>query len=68
VRLKAKLGDIIEIPTAAGITYSQYTHQHGTHGGVLRIFDRVFDQRPTDFQSIAVAGTILDTISRARRR
>jgi hypothetical protein len=47
-----KIGDIIEIPTANGRAYAQYTHQHPTHGGLIRVFDTLFESRPDTFSEI----------------
>src|SRR5260370_591517 len=49
---RAKIGDIIEIPTVKGLAYAQYTHQHPTHGGLIRVFDRLFESRPTDLKQL----------------
>jgi len=54
---KSKIGDIIEIPTSKGLAYAQYTHQHPQFGGLIRVFDTLQDQRPTDFVSL-VNGTV----------
>lgn len=49
---RAKIGDVIEIPTSKGLAYAQYTHQHRTHGGLIRVFDAVFETRPGDFSEV----------------
>ena len=49
MRKKAEIGDVVEIPTAKGLAYAQYTHQHSTHGGLVRVFDRLFEKRPGSF-------------------
>jgi hypothetical protein len=54
---RVQIGDIIEIPTAKGLAYAQYTHQHRTHGGLIRVFDALFDGRPDDFLKL-VNGTV----------
>jgi len=51
---KATLGDIIEIPVATGLAYAQYTHQHATHGGLIRVFDKIFNDRPGDLSTCAM--------------
>lgn len=54
---RVQIGDIIEIPTAKGLAYAQYTHQHPTHGGLIRVFDTLFENRPGDFSKL-VAGPV----------
>lgn len=49
---RAKIGDILEIPIANGLAYAQYTHQHPTHGGLIRVFDTIFDSRPNDLSEL----------------
>lgn len=49
---KAKIGDIIEIPTAKGLAYAQYTHQHPQFGGLIRVFDSLFHSPPTDLAKL----------------
>jgi len=43
---RPQIEDIIEIPTSKGLAYAQYTHQHPTHGGLIRVFDLLFETRP----------------------
>jgi hypothetical protein len=43
------IGDVIEIPTAKGLAYAHYTHQHPTHGGLVRVFDALFEVRPAHY-------------------
>src|SRR5205085_6016920 len=50
---RAKVGDIIEIPVARGFAYAQYTHQHPQMGGLIRVFDKLFETRPADLAKIA---------------
>ena len=49
---RVKIGDIIEIPTSKGLAYAHYTHQHPTHGGLIRVFDQLFESRPTDLKGL----------------
>jgi hypothetical protein len=49
---KPKIGDVIEIPTSQGLAYAQYTHQHPQMGGLIRVFDRVFRDRPRSFDNL----------------
>lgn len=50
---RPKIGDILEIPTAKGLAYAQYTHQHPQFGALIRVFDAFFDTRPSDFSKLA---------------
>lgn len=50
---RAQIGDFIEIPTAKGLAYAQYTHQHPTHGGLIRVFDTLYEKRPSDYSDLA---------------
>jgi hypothetical protein len=43
---KLKLGDIIEIKTAKGFAYAQYTHKHEVYGSLIRVFDKMYSKRP----------------------
>ena len=48
-------GDIVEIPTKKGLAYAIYTHRHKTppkFGALIRIFDLLYDKRPSDIQGI----------------
>ncbi|MBI5200447.1 MAG: hypothetical protein HY925_02575 [Elusimicrobia bacterium] len=49
----AKLGDILEIKTRRGLAYAQYTHQHPTMGGLLRVFEMLVERRPQSFSKVA---------------
>lgn len=49
---RPRIGDIIEIPTAKGLAYAQYTHEHSLYGGLLRVFDTLYKERPENFSSL----------------
>lgn len=49
---RPKFGDIIEIQTSKGLAYAQYTHEHPTHGGLIRVFDNLFERRPDGFSEL----------------
>jgi hypothetical protein len=54
-RKRPKIGDIIEIPTPAGLAYAQYTHRHTARpkfGALLRVFSGLHAIRPTSFGDI----------------
>jgi Regulator of ribonuclease activity B len=50
---KARIGDICEIRTPAGLAYLQYTHDGGNMAELVRVLPGVFNTRPTDFADIA---------------
>lgn len=51
---RTQIGNIIEIPTAKGLAYAQYTHHHPTHGGLIRVFDVLFQSRPSAFSELVM--------------
>ena len=59
---KPKLGDILEIPTAKGLAYAQYTHEHAQFGSVLRVFDTLFESRPDNFTSLVTGPVRFSTL------
>ncbi len=54
---KLKIGDIVEIPTALGMAYAQYTHQHPRYGSLLRVIEGFFPERPQDLEKLAASPT-----------
>ena len=53
---KAKIGDLLEIPTKHGLAYVQFSHYHESPprmGAIIRVLPGFFPERPTDFQSLA---------------
>lgn len=46
---KIKIGDIIEIPTAKGFAYAQFTHAHARYGALLRVLPGFFKSKPSEF-------------------
>jgi hypothetical protein len=54
---KLKIGDIVEIPTALGLAYAQYTHQHPIEGSLLRVIEGFFPERSQDLEKLAAAPT-----------
>jgi len=55
LRPRPKVGDVIEIPTSAGLGYAQYTHEHRdppTYGSLLRILPSVFRTRPASLAAL----------------
>lgn len=51
--LKAKIGDIFEIKTPAGLAYIQYTHPSPDMGALVRVLPGLFSARPTYFADLA---------------
>jgi uncharacterized protein DUF4259 len=49
---KAKFGDILEIQTKIGLAYAIYTHRNKNMGDLIRVFDRIFESRPTDLSEL----------------
>lgn len=52
---RVKIGDIIEIPTAKGLAYAQFTHKHQQsphYGALIRVLDGLFESRPKDFAAL----------------
>jgi len=49
---RAKIGDIIEIPTPLGLVYAQYTHNHREYGELIRVYEKKYAERPTDLAQI----------------
>jgi hypothetical protein len=47
---RARIGDVLEMKTAKGLAYAQYTHQNPLMGGLIRILPGLFSKRP---QSLA---------------
>ncbi len=45
---KVRIGDVIEIPTAKGLVYAQFSHNHVRYGMLLRILPGFFEARPED--------------------
>jgi len=49
---KILIGDVIQIVTARGIVYAQFTHKHQRFGSLLSIFAGFYDNASKDFSSI----------------
>ena len=50
---RIKIGDIIEVSTAKGFAYAQFTHKDTQWGSLLRVLPGFFADRPTAFQDLA---------------
>ncbi|HET9710577.1 MAG TPA: hypothetical protein VFP64_01805 [Pyrinomonadaceae bacterium] len=55
------IGDLIEIPTAKGFAYAQYTHEHSLMGALIRVFDTVYPSRPENLERLVVGAVRLST-------
>jgi hypothetical protein len=49
---RAKIGDICEIKTPAGLAYIQYTHDCRSMGALVRVLPGLFSVRPADFTDL----------------
>jgi hypothetical protein len=49
---RVRIGDIIEIATARGLAYVQFSHKHVRYGALLRVLPGFYDERPRDFSKI----------------
>ena len=49
---RLKPGDIVEIGTARGLAYAQYTHRHAMYGALLRVFGTFYSERPSSFADV----------------
>jgi hypothetical protein len=52
---RCRIGDIIEIPTKAGLAYAQYSHHHAEMSALLRILPGDFPSRPEELASVISA-------------
>lgn len=50
--MSVKIGDIIEIKTTLGNSYAQYTHRSFRYGALIRVFKKVYRERPETIDSI----------------
>ena len=51
-----RIGDLLEIKTPIGFAYALYTHKHTEppkFGALIRVFDRIYSERPRDLSPIA---------------
>ena len=49
---RLSIGDVVEIRTAGGLAYAQYTHKHKQYGALLRVFGSFYDMRPSNCASL----------------
>lgn len=70
-RKRSRIGDVMEIKTARGLSYFQYTHRIEQWGALIRIFITNYNKRPNDFVPIvadAVQFTVFFPLSAACNR
>src|SRR5258708_13656713 len=51
-RKRVRVGDVLEVTMPKGLAYFQYTHQHPTHGGLIRVLNGLFDERPSNIRAL----------------
>lgn len=49
---KIQIGDVIEIPTAKGLAYAQYSHNNNLCGELIRILPGFFKERPEKLEAV----------------
>lgn len=45
---RPNIGDVIEIDTGQGFAYAHYSHKHKLWGYLLRVYSRLYLERPSD--------------------
>jgi hypothetical protein len=53
-KLKAKIGDVFEIPTRKGKGYFQYVFENKSVGQLIRVLPGLYPERPEDINGIVV--------------
>ena len=64
MRKKIKFGDILEIPTKLGLSYSQFYQYHAAppnFGALLRVLPGFFVNRPNDYSDLAKSKEVFST-------
>ncbi len=49
---RPKIGDVIEIDTGQGLAYAHYSHKNPEWGYLLRVFNRLYSERPVDLRAV----------------
>src|SRR5256885_15709715 len=52
-----RIGDVIEIPTAKGLAYAQFTHKMPVYGRFIRVVEGIWRARPHALDEIVNAPT-----------
>ena len=45
---RPKIGDVVEFDTGKGLAYAHYTHRDQMWGYLLRVYNRLYSERPAD--------------------
>ena len=53
----ARIGDVIEIPTARGLAYAQFTHKMPVYGSLIRVVEGLWGARPQALNEVVNAPT-----------
>lgn len=54
-RIGVAVGVVVEIPTKRGLAYAQMSHDHATHGALLRVLPGFHASRPLDVCALVSA-------------
>lgn len=49
---RAKIGDVLEIPTGRGLAYCQYTHRDKEYGDLIQVKEGFYSSRPGSFENV----------------
>jgi hypothetical protein len=49
---KVRIGDVIEIPTAKGLSYAQFSHNHARYGALIRVMPGMSRSRPSNLAEL----------------
>ena len=61
MRVRPKIGDVIEIRTSKGLAYALYTHRHPMMGPLLRVLEGEYAERPPDLSEVVSKGVRFST-------
>src|SRR5438067_10467421 len=59
-----RIGDVIEIPTATGLAYAQFTHKMPVYGHLIRVVEGMWRTRPEALEEAVNARTRFFTFFR----
>lgn len=51
-RRRVRIGDVVEIQTAKGLAYAQYTHDVPRYGALIRVLPGFHERRPSSFAAL----------------
>jgi hypothetical protein len=58
VAKRAKVGDVVEVPTDKGLAYAHFTHKDPQWGSLLRVLPGLFTARPATFTDLVLKDAI----------